>query len=321
MTTPATPTTVEAAAALPAIKNPPAKPGFRLTRAPYVGEGNRLADITLNGTQMRGDVAAAVTQARFSYSAQQVTELALVILDSVDGELVNSGLLDFGTSLDFGDQHMEVRGLEYETGADGLRVTVKARSRLIANLRSDEHAGTGSWNDVDVSQWYADRCREGGAAETIIQPGLGTRSIARQESDQRDTTWDVMQRVATEIGVWCFEYEQCVVVGKPSWLAARTVGARRWEIEWKSYREYTAGLVGAVRYVASEEKNQDTLTFQLDSADSDKARPGQIVEWKGRMKQANGIWLIATVDPPIARTAAVGISCVRPVDPEVRTVA
>lgn len=304
---------------LPPIGATTQQPIVPLLYTEPVSTDNRLAEVLVSGKAMQGSVTAAVLSATMSYSAQQIGQFQIVVQDSRDGSMLNDGVFAQGTSIDYGDQHLDVRGLSFVGSAGGPKLTVNARSRLVSFLRGPEHVGKGSWGSRDVSGWFTEQIK-GAGGHPIVQPGLGTQTISRQAGagTTEETTWAVMARVAAALGCWCYEYEQVVVVAKPSWLAARPL-ARVWEIGWRAHDDYSPGLDGMPAYQASYDgDSSDQLTFGLLSGDAHLARPGDKVRVvEGRLGPAAGDWIVNAVSAATTITSPVRFTCVRVKDPAV----
>jgi len=288
-----------------------------LTGVDYVSEENRFGEIKIAGKAFTGEISNAVIGCTMSYSATQIGQFSLTIADTDDGALIGSGIFDEGTTIDYGDQHLDVRSVNYSASNGGPTLAVKARSRVISILRGKEHQGRGSWGEQDVSSWVRDRCREAGAHHDV-QNDLGTMTFTRQEYDQIDTTWDVMQRAAKQVGALCFEYEQVIVFMRPSQFRNRP-RVHLWDIHWNSWTDYSPGITGMPNYGWDLDSNSESMTFQLCSGDNKLARPGDIVNLTGNVSKAAGEWYMTSVDVPVNNTEAVNVSCARIVDPEPQT--
>ena len=295
---------------LPAIGPAQAHALIPITGAPYYDlDWNRLGEVRLNGAGMTADLAVRVVSAQMSYSVSQIGQFTMVFADP-DGQILESGIIAKNTSLDFGDQHLEVLGLDVRASAGGPQLTVKARSRVIGVLTGDEHRGRGTWGEQPVDAWVQERGREAGA-HVVVQPDLGTYTFNR-DSDSA-TTWDTMVGAANALGCWCFEHEQVVTFAKPAWLADR-VRTRWWELRWAGNNDYTPGLVGQPDYSWSVNgaDMQESLSFQLVSGDAKDARPGQGVSMSGPI--GGGDWVMTQVNDPVTSTSPVGVTCTRVVD-------
>lgn len=280
----------------------------------YDPEWNRLAEVRVNGNGMTGDLVAAVTSATMSFSATQVGQMSLTFQDSETGTIVESGLLRSKGTIDFRNQHLEIRGIDMGAGAGGPVITVKGRSRVIGVLTSKPHIGKGSWGTQDVTAWVHARCGEAGA-QPVVQKDLGRMLFTRTADD--DTTWAMMQRAAAAIGAWCFEVENTIVFARPTWLGQRVRAGHWWDLQYTSTTNYSRGITGMPGYSWSAESGgSESLTFELYSADADLARPADGVTLSGNMGPAEGNWIVSQVDLPLTFTKTVQVGCVRIVDPE-----
>lgn len=286
-----------------------------LVRASYFDPAdNRLALIHVNGASFTSDINTAVTAVTMSFSSTQVGQCTITLVDSPDALIIASQIFAKGTPIDFGDQHLEVRGVDYKPGPGGPVLTVKARSRVVGVLKGPEQMGRGTWGEQDVSGWVLDRCREAGAIP-VVQPDLGTLTFNRQETgDAPEYTWDVMQRAAQQVGCLCYEFEQIVTFGRPSWLATHQ-RARWWNLSWVSYEDYSPGLAGMPSYSWSADSGAESMQFSLVSADADLARPGDGVTLDGQIGPGWGTWMVNDVSVPVSMTAPVVVTCGRVVDP------
>jgi hypothetical protein len=291
-----------------------------LTGAPYLDPAtNRLARVRVSGSGLSADVAEAITGITMSFSASQVGQLSMALVDTADAAIIRSGVFRKNTALDYADQHLEVRGLDITPGGGGAALTVLARSRVIGVLRGPEHtsgAAGGTWGEQDVPRWVADRCREAGAT-ALVQPHLGSLTLTRAFGE---TTWDTMQTAARQTGCWCFEYEQVIVFGRPSWLADKR--RRWWDVYWNSYTDYTPGLTGMPSYSWSDDgTRQESMSFASVAEDADEARPGHAVTVRGNMGEGVGEWVVTQVDVPGKTASPVTVTCSRIVDPKPDAVA
>ena len=288
-----------------------------LNRASYVDDNNRLGMIKVSGLDMSSDVSTAVTAASMSFSATQVGQFSMTVIDSPDAQLLTSGMFGPGTLIDWADQHLEVRSIDFQSGGGGPQLAVKARSRSISTLRGAGQSGKASWGDCDVSQWVRDRCGEGGAT-AVVQPDLGRQTITRQQNEGTvQTTWDVMQALAKTVGCVCYEFEQVVTFARPSWLTDIS-RARRWELVWNGNGSYTAGMVGFPSYSWSADSTppgEESLSVELLSDDADQARPGDRLILAGSVGMAYGLWMLVDVTIPLSTTAPVKVTCKRATDP------
>lgn len=275
---------------------------------------NRLQQIRIGGAALPDAVAAAATKADMSYSSTQTTELKLSVQDTPDGTLWNLPLLRRGVSLDYGDQQLVIRTVSIEAGAGGPTVAIVARSRVIAALR--KQTGKRSWGTADISSWVRDRVKEAGGI-AVVQPGLGSESITRQDGNEEESSWDVMQRLTSAAGAVAYEVDQRVVFARPSWLEASGSG-RRWSWYWNSTRDYSDLIAAVPRYRGSDDgETAEQLTLDLWGSDADQVRPGDGAAFGGRVGEAAGQWLVTQVDIPGAVAKPITVSLERATDPKI----
>lgn len=298
---------------LPVLKALTPLPQTKIT-GKQVQVNNRLAGVRVSGKRLPMYVTGDVVSASMSYSTTDVSQFSLTVLDDLAGTLWFSQVFGKGGVVDVADQHLSIQSLTLSAAAGGPQIQVKARSKVITALRDKRTRGTAAtWPKSDVSRWFEARIREAGG-RFLVQPNLGVRTVTRNADE---TYMDTMARTAGELGCWLFEYEQLIVVGKPTWLVALKQ-LRRWEIHWNGWSNYTAGLDGQPKYSWSGDSDAgEQLTFGLISADAEVIRPGELVRVTGRMGYAFGNWIVTSVEIPYARTAATAVTCGRVVNPTV----
>lgn len=284
------------------------------TNVTYVDpEYNRLSTIRIAGQRLTADVASAIIGATMSFSTSQIGQVTLTLADTGDAALVRSGIFAKGTTIDWGNQHLDLRGIDYSPGPGGPQLTLKARSRAVSVLKGAGHIGRGAWGEQDVARWVRDRCHEAGAYSRV-QDGLGKMLFTRQVYDTVESDWDVMQKAATAVGALCYEFEQTIVFMRPSALM-KFPGVRQWPISWTSHGVYTDGLSGMPSYTWSLDGEAESLSFEMLGGDADLARPGDVVTYTGSIGEAKGTWMMSQVDLPLTGGQTVKVACIRPTDP------
>jgi hypothetical protein len=275
-------------------------------KSPVSGKG-QLSQVRLGGRQFVTDIQSVVTSATMSYASTEVGALSLTVQDDRRGSLLHSGYVALGVPVSFGDQRMDVRTIDTGDGQSGPELRIEARSRTIYRLRTGPQTGEGSWGVVDTGQWIKDRASEVGA-RTLVQPNLYKLIITRLDTE---TTWDVMQKLAGLHQAWCFEYEQTIVFGQPTWLASRKQ-VKGWRIDWTSIDDYTAGLATFPTYHASVDATDptqvETLTLSLNSSDAYQFRPGDLIDLTGSLGEGVGWWIVTQVSLDLGGAAKVAAS-------------
>lgn len=280
-------------------------------------DGARLKQITVSGTKISASMAGACTSAALSLSREQITEMSMTFQDSMDLDVFKSGLLSKGASIRYGDWHLTSSGVDLNANALGPTINVKAPSKFVTALQ--KQTGAKSWGTTPLSSWVASVAASVGM-KSLVQPGLGSKLIARQapvKGETPESTWDLLAQQARETGVWLFEYGSTLVFAKPSYLVKASWPRRTWALVFNEWGDYSAGLVGMPRYKDNNsEELPEWLQFGLVSADADQARPGDAVTLTGRsVGKMGGTWIVNAVDFPLNIAAPVVVTCQRPVDP------
>lgn len=279
-------------------------------------DGRFLRGLRISGSQYSGQLEHVTTSVGFSMSVDQVTQMSFNFLDDHALTLFRSRLMDKGASISYGEWSLTVDKVDLSSGDAGPELAVSALSAYVYRWRNQHGAKT--WTNVDVAQWFHERCREVGAT-AIIQPGLGRKTIVRESSLEMgfQDTWEVMAQVRRELGVWMFERGRDLVVGRPSWIISQHQHFQHWPLWWNSWTDYHQAFTGMPNYVGrTENASQEELSFQLVAPDADKMRPGDSVHLGGLFAGAMvGNWLVASVRYPMNAVGPVSVTCVRAIDP------
>jgi len=263
-----------------------------------------LGHIRLGGNGFTSDIQNVVTSASMTYASDAVGALSLTIQDDAKGSLLKSGYLSLGVPLSFADQRMDIRSIETAPGKGGPEIRVEARSRTIFRLRTGNQVGAGSWGEVKSTDWVKARASEVGA-RTLVQPDLYELVPTRGDGQ---STWDVMVSMAQLQQCWCFEYEQTIVFGQPTWLASRKQ-VRAWRLAWSAHTVYTDGLDGLPKYRATIDaptpSDVEVLTLTVWATTAYQMRPGDLVYLQGSVGDMKGWWIIRTVALDLGGAASV----------------
>lgn len=278
-------------------------------------DSNRLKAVKVSGKTLTKQLTAACTSADLSASISQVTQLSLTFQDSNDLTLFRGGKLRSGTTLSYGAWTTRVGPVEVKGGAVGPTLSIKALSLGVSKLRGQ--TGAKNWGKHSVTSWVKDRAKSVGF-KFIVQPNLGNRTIVRKKPDGQDkeSTWDVLNALAKELGVWLFEYGNTLVFARPSWLVNR-VGRRNIALYWSDWNSYTSSMEGLPTYKSDPDADlRESLVVRLVSSDADSVRPGDTITLGGNPGDMRGTWIVTAVNFPMTRTAPVEATCQRAVDPD-----
>jgi len=282
-------------------------------------DGARLKAVTVSGTNISSTLTDLCVGASLSVAIDKVTEMGFTFQDTLDLQLFNSKLFAPGASVRYGDWFMTCDGLTLDTGKAGPIVKINAPSKFVTALRGQ--TGAQSWGDTPLTSWVISVAESVGMSH-IVQPGLGTKTIARtapEDGQQAESTWDVLTQQAKESGVWLFEYGSTLIFAKPSYLVQAVWPRRTWPLRWDNYRDYSEGMTGMPKYADNPGAElRESMTVRLVSPDADQARPGDAVVLTGRAVGAmGGTWIIRGVDFPLHVAGEVTLTLQRPIDPKV----
>jgi len=291
-----------------------------MTRRVIVGADNRLMLVTVAGQDLSGLLSERAVEAKMSYSAEQVGQFSMAFTDP-DGDIVNSGLMVKGAALDYGGYQLAIATVKHSPAPGGISVRIEARSRVIRDLR--KQTGKNAYGTTDVAQWVRSRVTEAGGI-TVAQ-GVGSEPISRQDGNEEESSWDVMRRLTSVKGVWCFEVDQTIYFAKPTWLAAQS-SARSWAVYWNTNTDRSDMLVDYPDYEDQEDgESTQRLTMKwvsaTDYALAAEVRPGHVVDYTGRIGPAAGRWLVTGVDVGASHSEPVSVTMERPIDPKVEKTA
>lgn len=281
-----------------------------------VMDGRYLRHLKVSGAGYSAQLQNVTDTVTFSLALDKVTSMSIGLIDDYHLSLFNSRVLDKGTSLTYGEWRMVVDSVELNASTAGPRLDINALSVYVSAWQKQHGAKT--WANADISQWFTDRCRDVGM-KAAVQPGLGRKTIVREanlESGFQDT-WEVMGQLKRELGLIMFERGQTLVVARPTWLMKQPGIIGEWPLWWDHWYNYSPAITGLPTYKGRNERPQDeSLTFDLVSADAERIRPGDKVPLRGRfLGDMAGTWMVSDVGFPMTNGKPVSVTCIRPVDP------
>jgi hypothetical protein len=324
------------------------------TAAARAGEGARTPDVIIaagelpvalvaprspSGIRVRGSAESLafgenLLGGSVELTAEESSELTLdlanpgrMFLGGGRGTTTLRGEVYWGTDLRFIIAAQELTGGgedvgTYETG----RVTITARDKVIDRLkrtnvdqagravRAEEPAGVKNLSPTQYAELLAFLSGvrfmgEGSPTRADIAPQRGADGIY-------EAPWEVLNRLARELGFWCFHSNGVLYFGRPSWLAEHAVAVKvgftrnAWGDPWldivglDSFRDTVDSFTGG------------ELSFSLPRQRGELVRPGMKVVTAGIYGLGYPEWLVTTVRWPIdAGAGPVEVSCVAPVDP------
>lgn len=300
---------------------PPTRTLVPLRGVPLVTGTGALQHLRVSGTRLPTDITARVTTATLTFASTEKSSLQLQVQDFPTADIARSGLFardyqagEFGrpVQVDFGDQHMQVTAVSTRRGKGGPLHNVTCTSSSVGYLNSWAHKGSTTFGQITPRKWFAEIAANAGARSLIEDTPTGDVGWVRRPGQ---TTWDSMQELSKGLGWVCFEHDNTIFAGRPSWLT--NAGARlQWDLRWDSWDRYSAGIDGIpIVDAALDDSNGDQMSFGLLSADKFTARPGQIVTVAGSLRTCSGLWLMDKVAINLLRSEVVQVTCGRIVDP------
>lgn len=277
----------------------------------------RLGKITARGAKLTGNIAEAVTSASLSLSTSEVSELRLSVLDSPDFELLDSGLFapgsprKRGSQLDYAGLHFEVRAVEVSATSENPRIDVTARSIGTGNLKRAR--GPLVRKKISPTQFAKIEAREAGL-KFVGQQSAKRGSIRRQAGDTPETSWDTLQRLASELGYVCFESVGTLYFGKPRWLTERD-DRLEYRVKWKGERtDDGLDALPRCRRSGDDAKRLATIELLLRGTAGDDVLPGMVAVLDG-VPTFDGAYLIDRVELPLAEGGVATVSASTPINP------
>lgn len=288
--------------------------------APRMMSGNRHLGIKVSGSTLTKEMNDAIVDLDFTLSTASVSAFSMTVMDTPGLTLFNH--MRPGRTFTYAGYSYRIQTRELGSGSGNPTVKVEGVSKRVWGLQQD--TGEYTWGSVDVGSWV-EKLAESVKFKPMVEPGLGSMDLARAkpEGDEAESTWDVMVKAKSELGVWMFEYGDKLWFGKPTWIIGQE-GRASWKFTWNSLRSHSATLAAVPKYIEDPDNNapdkQEMLTLSYLSPDATRVRPGDKVTMSSSGKfKFEGIWLVASVTGIGSdATAPVQIECVRPVDPTPR---
>jgi hypothetical protein len=285
-------------------------------------------DILVNGSPLRARFREQVISGGINLSARGLTAFDFTVLDVPAMPLTREAADMFkdGTTIVWDKYALSVNEFTTGGGAQAPTIQVSAISDFVRALKNQ--TGGKNWGDTSVASWAGGIIRAAGA-QGHVQAGLGNRPIERKEPEGNGTTdentWDVMVEMAKQTGSWVFEYENRIVMGKPSWLISQP-GVRRYQIFWNSWTDHTDALTAAPAYSWNKDKKEyeGRVSLTIKAIDPGQGsinplamcRPGDVIEYTGNAAVSRDpTWLVVSVNHPLIPTLPVTITAWRAIDP------
>lgn len=272
----------------------------------------RIGRLRVRGAKLTANVAAAILSGTLDLSTTAVTQLDLTIADP-DLELLASRLFTpgddhrAGSALDYADLRLEVATVEATDG----NLIIAARSLGAQKLRRAR--GKLIRRGLSPTQWAALEAKATGL-KFVGQPSAKRSQIVRQAGDQPESSWDTLQRLASELGYICFESAGVLYFGRPVWLADQAAGRLR--IAWDGAKTDPRILrqPSCRRTGDSANRKLAEVTLEVTGELGDDVRTGHRLTLDG-VPTFDGRYLIDGVTIPLEDASPVAIKASTPVNP------
>jgi peptidoglycan hydrolase-like protein with peptidoglycan-binding domain len=160
----------------------------------------RIAEV---GTEREIEISEAIVDLKVSLSSRQPTSIMFKVYDH-DFRMFNANYFQVRRELSYLGQTYEIAAVTLSRApAQADTVDIRAGSRAIQRLARDKGAQT--WNGITAAEFAKLKAEEFGL-QMFIQQSTKVDSITRIQSEERDeSTWDILQRLASELEYVCFE--------------------------------------------------------------------------------------------------------------------
>jgi hypothetical protein len=281
-------------------------------------DAEAIADLLVEGSELRGDIADAVTDLTIEESATEITQLELTISDP-GFALLGSGVLAKGSKVTYSGLDLIVAAVATD-GADTEQLVVTARSRGARALQEEKGLLPGASEDASDYTTYLRHAAGRHGLGFRGQPGVqvGFTIIRAAEPGHLESTWDVGQRGAQEWGFWMFEAGGTLFFGKPTWLLAATPATLA--VGWRGSAGDQNDSIEIPRCRRADgttttgQAEANTIEVSIDVATAAAVRPGMVLAFSGvpgfdgRYLITDNTWKPGTVEPATVVATA-------PIDP------
>lgn len=171
------------------------------------------------GTEREVEITQAVTDFRVELSSRQPSSIMFKVYDP-NFKMFYSNYFQVRRELSYGGNKYEIAAATIQRNPMAPdTVDIRAGSRAIQKMRRDKGAFT--WNAITAAEFAKQKAEEFGM-EMFIQQSTEVDSITRMQSDTRDeSTWDVLQRLASDLEYQCFEAYNVLYFSSEDYLLER----------------------------------------------------------------------------------------------------
>lgn len=313
--------------------------------------GDLVRELVVGGVGLQDNVAAKAVEWNLVMNVGEVTELS-VTLEDPGLSLLRQSPLPFGARpfrlgapVEWRDLKLVIAALQVDAGKAQEQLKVDCRAAGVQVLRHEK--GPKVWSDVAPHELVREECAKVGLAffgeETTQRRPSIARSMSttptftasldlltvtrvmKSDTASEESTWQVFERLAGELGFILFEAAGTVVFGRPSWLVARGgLNARPHRWRWPRadgdrLEENEDRLLDVPSCRQSQDAEQVTITARLHVEDALSYRPGDAVMFAG-VPGFEGLFVVTAIDVDPGEPLA-SITAGTPVDPAITATA
>lgn len=286
-----------------------------------------LGRVFMHGGKLKKNITDRVIDATLSWSTTQVTQLELTIID--EGlDLFREAKFEKGSAMLYReaglDLELRVSAYAIEPGPAGTgALRVMARSQGVWKLK--RRRGPKVMRNASPSQFVEAECKAAGL-KAVVQKSSKRRQVKRDvpakgadrdtSGAERPSSWTTFQRLATELGYYCFEFAGTVYFGKPMWLIARD----------KTPMQVALPLAGAPAVWASRSiptinvSDDSELPVEISDVEVERSRfkecrPGGALQLRG-LPPFDDLYLMSSVTMPLMGAGGITVAAATPKNPK-----
>jgi cell wall-associated NlpC family hydrolase len=269
--------------------------------------------IEVGGRSLVELVGPRLTEATLDLSIDAVPELTFTVHVAGKSEFRFLEHLVMGVEVGLGELRLVTCAIEFGAAAAGNQITVTARSRGLTAMRKDrEGTAYSNRSPTQVAESLALANRMGFVGEGSAQRATIARAEKEGGGDKSESAFEMLERLAGELGFVLFDSGNTLHFGRPSWLLDHGT-------PFEAHYTYRLGhdVIGVptCRRTVDDEERSTTLDFELGYREGSVIRPGMRCNFEGVHTFA-GLYLVTGVSwNPTDPAGLVTVQCSKPVDP------
>lgn len=272
-----------------------------------------LDEIRIGDSKFYVDVIEACTAFDIDMSIGGQTEISMEFSDP-DFRLLEANTFQRKQLFTWRDLKCEIAVVETGDSPAPMGVKIKARSYAVQRFKRNKDAIVR--RNISPTNWLIAEANLVGAT-VIGQPSANRAQIARvNTTNEQQSTWDVMTKLAGELGYEFFECAGVFYFGKPSWLVNRTTA---FDFTWPEEDDLAKINILDVPACRSSEdaKSAATVEVLVDRTLGTTIRPGMPVQFAGITAFAGKYIVSGVTWSELQPTEPVSVSLATPIDPQV----